>query len=118
MSADLSIRPVGTSVVTPAVVSSTPEPVKAAVPTQLSSDKSVTAIQRPSETTAINGQELGRQVTIDRAAASIVYQVVDNRTNQVVSQYPDEARLRARAYWRAEDEAKQKKAEHQTDRRA
>ncbi|MBY0382395.1 MAG: hypothetical protein K2W78_10805 [Xanthobacteraceae bacterium] len=118
MSVDLSIRPIGASVVTPAIVSSTPEPVKAAVPTQLPPDKSVTAVQTPSQPNPIHSQDLGRQVTIDRAAASIVYQVVDNRTNQVVSQYPDEARLRARAYWRAEGEAKQEKAGQQTDHRA
>jgi hypothetical protein len=37
-------------------------------------------------------------VVIDRAAAEIVYRTVDSRTSLVVRQYPDEARLRARAY--------------------
>ena len=40
---------------------------------------------------------------IDRDAASIVYQVVDNRTSQVVKQFPEEAVLRRRAYFHALD---------------
>jgi uncharacterized FlaG/YvyC family protein len=40
-------------------------------------------------------------VVIDREAASIVYQVVDNRTSQVVMQFPEEAVLRRRAYFRS-----------------
>jgi uncharacterized FlaG/YvyC family protein len=56
---------------------------------------------------------------IDRAAAEVVYQVVDNRTNLVVNQYPDETRLRARAYLRAQDEAKEeKKTQRHADRQA
>jgi uncharacterized FlaG/YvyC family protein len=46
---------------------------------------------------------VSHQVVIDRAAASIVYQVVDNRTNIVVQQFPDEAVLRRRAYFRTLD---------------
>ena len=37
------------------------------------------------------------------SSASIVYQVVDNRTNAVVAQYPDEAVLRRRAYFHTLD---------------
>ena len=44
-----------------------------------------------------------RQVVFDRAAASIVYQVVDVRTSAVVQQFPDEAVLRRRAYFHALD---------------
>ena len=116
MSTDLSIRPIGTSVVTPAIVAR-PEPVKAAVPAQLPPDKSVTAVQNPSQPEPADSRDVSRQITIDRAAATVVYQVMDNRTGIVVSQYPDEARLRARAYLRAQDEAKQEKAER-TNREA
>ena len=45
------------------------------------------------------GDFVSHQALIDRAAASIVYQVVDNRTNAVVEQYPDEAVLRRRTYF-------------------
>jgi uncharacterized FlaG/YvyC family protein len=42
-------------------------------------------------------------VVVDREAASIVYQVVDNRTSLVVQQFPDEAILRRRAYFHTLD---------------
>lgn len=121
MSMDLSIRPVGASVVTPAVVQQVPEAAKSAVPTELDPGKAVIAssnVQSNSSDPHANAN-LGRQITIDRAAAAVVYQVVDNRTNLIVNQYPDETRLRARAYLRAQDEARQdRKAEHQADREA
>ena len=44
-----------------------------------------------------------RQIVVDRAAASIVYQVVDLKTSQVVEQFPDEAILRRRAYFHTLD---------------
>ena len=121
MSTDVSIRPVGTSVVTPAVVQQAPEAARSAVPTQLDSDKAVIAasnVQSNSSDPRANAN-LGHQIMIDRAAAEVVYQVVDNRTNLVVNQYPDETRLRARAYLRAQDEIKQEKAQRrQADREA
>jgi len=46
---------------------------------------------------------VSHQVFIDRAAAAIVTQVVDSLTNLVVQQFPDEAVLRRRAYFRALD---------------
>lgn len=119
MSTDFSIRPVGASVVAPTVVQQIPEAAKSAVPTQLDSGKAVIAPTNVQTSSTDPHANLGHQITIDRAAAEVVYQVVDNRTNIVVNQYPDEARLRARAYLRSLDEAKQdKKAEHQADRQA
>jgi DNA primase large subunit len=121
MSTDFSIRPVGASVVTPAVVQQVPDAAKSAVPTQLNSDKAVIAtanVQTNSSDPRANAN-LGHQIMIDRAAAEVVYQVVDNRTNLVVNQYPDETRLRARAYLRAQDEAKEeKKTQRHADRQA
>ena len=46
---------------------------------------------------------VSRQIVVDRAAASIVYQVVDLKTSQVVEQFPDEAILRRRAYFHTLD---------------
>ena len=47
---------------------------------------------------------------------------VDKKTNQVINQYPEESRLRARAYLRAMDTAKQDAKLHdrriETDRSA
>jgi uncharacterized FlaG/YvyC family protein len=61
---------------------------------------------------------LSDQIVIDRAAAAIVYRVVDNRTSLVVRQFPDEARLRARAYLRAQDAAKREHAWTKLDQKA
>ncbi len=49
---------------------------------------------------------VSHQVVIDRAAASIVYQVVDERTSLVVKQFPEEAVLRRRAYFHTLDQTK------------
>ena len=49
---------------------------------------------------------VSHQAIIDSAAASIVYQVIDTKTNLVVDQFPDEAVLRRRAYFRALDLSK------------
>ena len=46
---------------------------------------------------------VSNQVVIDRDARAVVYQVVDNRTSQVVKQFPDEAVLRRRAYFHTLD---------------
>jgi len=121
MSTDFSIRPVGASVIAPAVVQQVPDAAKSAVPTQLGSDKAVIAASNTQSNSSDPraNTNLGHQIMIDRAAAEVVYQVVDNRTNIVVNQYPDETRLRARAYLRAQDEARQdKKTKHQADREA
>ena len=48
-------------------------------------------------------RSVSNQVVIDREAASIVYQVVDNRTSLVVKQFPEEAVLRRRAYFNTLD---------------
>jgi len=105
MSTDLSIKPVGVPAAAP-VVNPSSEAAHKAVPTELPASQSVTAasasagIRNDPEAAS---DYVSHQVVIDRAAASIVYQVVDNRTNLVVQQFPDEAVLRRRAYFRALD---------------
>jgi len=109
MGMDFNIRPVGGSVATPYIEPS-PDGAKAAVPTQLPPEKAVTAPDASlaaSNNPQADTDRLSRQVVIDRAAAEVVYRVVDNRTSLVVKQFPDDARLRARAYLRAQDIAKQ-----------
>ncbi|MGO4714951.1 hypothetical protein [Bradyrhizobium sp. 2TAF24] len=108
MVTDFNIKPVGAPVVAQ-VVRPQPEAAKNAVETDLPPPKSTNATDAPG--TARNNPQpdtshLTNQVLIDRAAGEIVYRVVDNRTSLVVRQYPEETRLRARAYLRAEDEAK------------
>jgi hypothetical protein len=48
-------------------------------------------------------ENVSRQVVFDQAAASFVFQVVNDRTDAVVNQFPDEAMLRRRAYFHAQD---------------
>ncbi|MGY4287427.1 putative FlaG/YvyC family protein [Bradyrhizobium sp. LM2.7] len=48
-------------------------------------------------------ENVSRQVVFDQAAASFVFQVVNDRTEAVVNQFPDEAMLRRRAYFHALD---------------
>jgi uncharacterized FlaG/YvyC family protein len=121
MSTDFSIRPVGAPAATP-VVHPSSEAANKAVATELPANKSVTvadagASVRSDAQTA--SDHVSHQVVIDRAAASIVYQVVDNRTNLVVQQFPDEAVLRRRAYFRALDLTRSAPTRHLvTDRKA
>lgn len=114
MVADFNIKSVGASVAAP-LVEPASEAAHAVVPTQLPAAKAVTAVD--SSLAARNNPQaesdrLSRQVVIDRAAAEVVYRVVDNRTSLVVRQFPDEARLRARAYLRAQDIAREEQRAH------
>jgi hypothetical protein len=105
MSTDFSIKPVGTPVATP-VAPPASEATNNAVTTQLPASKSVTVID--ASTGASNDAQsasdfISHQAFFDRAAASIVFQVVNDRTDTVVQQYPDEAMLRRRAYFHTLD---------------
>src|ERR1700676_3561821 len=96
MSTDFSIRPVGAPAATP-IVQSASAAANNAVATALPASQTVRN-DAPDVSDTIS-----HQAFIDRAAAAIVYQVVDNRTNTVVEQYPDEAILRRRAYFHTLD---------------
>ena len=104
MSTDFSIRPVGT----PALRTIGPSSPAAtdSVPTELPPTQSVTA---PTPGASVgndlpqNSADVSHQVLFDRAAASLVFQVVNARTDQVVTQFPDDAVLRRRAYFHALD---------------
>ena len=101
MSTDFSIKPVGAPVATPVA-----QPVSAAadnaVATELPPGQSVT-VADPSAGSPPASDYVSHQVVLDRAAASIVYQVIDSRTDTVVDQFPDEAVLRRRAYFHTLD---------------
>ena len=105
MSTDFSIKPVGAPVATPVALPAS-EAAARAVATELPAAKSVTAadasVRARAESDAVNVSR-SRQVVFDRAAASIVYQVVDERTSVVVQQFPDDAVLRRRAYFHTLD---------------
>jgi hypothetical protein len=120
MSTDFSIKPVGAPVAAP-IVQPASEAADNAVATELPPAQSVTAVDasasvRDDPDAAVF---ISHEAFIDQAAASIVYQVVDNRTNRVLQQFPDEAALRRRAYFRALDLTKTAaKGLLATDRRA
>jgi len=99
MSTDFSIKPVGAPVAAP-IVQPVSEAAQSAVATELPPSQSVTAAEastRASVNSNVVNASVSNQVFIDRDAAAIVYQVVDNRTSLVVKQYPEEAVLRRRA---------------------
>ena len=108
MSTDFSIKPVGAPVATQAPPVS--EAAHHAVATELPAPRSVTVIDAGVRARAHADSALAtsvsHQVVIDRAAATIVYQVVDEKTSQVVRQFPEEAILRRRAYFHSLDISK------------
>ena len=108
MSTDFSIKPVGAPVAT-LIVSAAGSTAGGSVAPQLPPSQSVAAVDA-----SVAGRNdpqgssdfVSRQAFFDSAAASVVFQVVDGRTDQVVQQFPDEAVLRRRAYFHALDLAK------------
>jgi uncharacterized FlaG/YvyC family protein len=122
MSTDFNIKPVGAPVAAP-IAQPLSDAAQNAVATVLPASQTVAA----TDATARTGHEadavqvslssaasnaaaataasasVSNQVVIDRDAAAIVYQVIDNRTSQVVKQFPEEAVLRRRAYFHTLD---------------
>ena len=121
MSTDFSIKPVGAPVATP-IVQPSSKAAEQAVATELPPSQTVAAADAGSAVrynSNVVTRSLSNQVIIDREAASIVYQVVDNRTSQVVKQFPEEAVLRRRAYFNTLDLTKSgPNRMRATDRRA
>jgi hypothetical protein len=105
MSTDFSIRPVGAPAAPP-VVQPASQAAHNAVATELPASQSVTAADASlaaSNNSQAPSDYVSHQAFIDQAAASIVYQAIDRRTNTVVQQFPDEAVLRRRAYFHTLD---------------
>jgi hypothetical protein len=109
MSTDFSIRPAGAPAPSPAVQPQSPA-ASNAVATQLPARQSVTAADPNAvirnDPELVSEDFVTHQAFFDRAAGSMVYQVVDSNDDQVIEQYPDEAVLRRRAYFHALDLAK------------
>jgi len=108
MSMDFNIKPVGAPVAAP-VAPPVSEAANHAVATELPSPQSVTVVDagvRPRADSGFVGRSVSHHVVIDQAAASIVYQVVDEKTSLVVKQFPEEAILRRRAYFLSLDMSK------------
>ncbi|CAL78749.1 conserved hypothetical protein [Bradyrhizobium sp. ORS 278] len=62
-----------------------------------------TPVRNDSQLNVANDLSVSHQAYYDRAAAALVFQVVNRKTDQVVTQYPDEAVLRRRAYFNTLD---------------
>jgi hypothetical protein len=125
MSTDFNIKPVGAPVAAP-IVQPISEAAHHAVATELPAPQSVVAADAGARSSdsipvqvSISTASVSNQVVIDRDARAVVYQVVDNRTSQVVKQFPEEAVLRRRAYFHALDLTKDGPQRlRATDRRA
>ena len=102
MSTDFSIKPVGAPVATP-IVQVASNAANNAVATELPPSQSVTVPDASAGISQNASDYISRQAFFDSAAASIVYQVVNSQTNQVVNQFPDDATLRRRAYFHTLD---------------
>ena len=108
MSTDFSIKPVGAPAAIP-VVQPVSEATGNAVQTVLPASQSVTV---PDASAGVRNDSspssdfISHQAFLDRAAGSIVYQVINSNTDQVVEQYPDDATLRRRAYYHTLDMTK------------
>jgi hypothetical protein len=102
MSTDFSIRPVGSPAPSPVVQPVTPA-ASNAVATELPASQSITAVEASltRNETQLVSFDISHEAFYDREAGSMVYQVVDDKTDEVVNQYPDEAVLRRRAYFHA-----------------
>jgi hypothetical protein len=104
MSTDFSIKPVGAPVATP-IAQPVSDAANNAVATVLPPSQSVTVVDVSASVRNDPGAggDVSHQAFLDRAAGSIVYQAINERTGAVVSQFPDSAMLRRRAYFRALD---------------
>jgi hypothetical protein len=79
-------------------------PVTAVVPA-LDGSAAPTTDRDKASPTPVSG-ELGRRVVIDPDTQEVVFQSVDDLTQDVVRQYPDQAMLRRKAYLEKLDETR------------
>jgi len=119
MSTDFSIRPVGIPAPVQIVATSNSAAHEAVQP-DLPVSQAVAAsdIGTAARNDHRNNENVSRQVVFDQAAASFVFQVVNARTDAVVDQFPDEAMLRRRAYFHAQDLKSEPSRPQPTDRSA
>lgn len=105
MSMDFSIKPSNAPAVAPSP-SAVAIAVNDAVRTELRAPLTVTAVDAPAyprNDPRAPSDGVSRQIVIDRASSTFVYQTIDKRTNEVIAQFPDDAILRRRAYFEALD---------------
>lgn len=125
MSIDFNIKPVGTPVAMP-LLRPEPDAAKTAVETQLPAPQSVTAAAGSQDSSATSSNaakatgsastDVSRKAVFDQASAEIVFVAMNQDTHEVISQYPETWQLKARAYFREQDRAKQYNASQATNR--
>jgi hypothetical protein len=119
MSSDVSSKPAGTPVAAPPQQPASPaadDAVAAELPThQSGAATDASPRMRPDAESAADS--LSHQAMLDRDPASIVYQVVDNRTSLVVRQFADQSVVRRRAYARALQRARERAQALRIDRK-
>lgn len=124
MGTDFNVKPVGAPIAN--LMKPAPEAARTAVQTDLPADRSVTATDKSSGSTTsasyrpppAGTDQYARTMFIDRDAAQMVFVTIDKTTNLVVSQYPEESKLRARAYLRAQENSRMTNKPLDTDRSA
>ncbi|MCK1543188.1 hypothetical protein IVB12_14800 [Bradyrhizobium sp. 179] len=119
MSTDFSIRPVGIPApvqIVPTSNAAANEAVQTDLPVRQTVAASDTGV--PVRNDPPSHENVSRQVVFDQAAASFVFQVVNDKTDAVVNQFPDEAMLRRRAYFHALDLKSEPSRPLSTDRSA
>ena len=118
MSTDFSIRPAGVPVA-PSYPPAVSNAALGGVATQLPAGQTVTPTDTGaparSDAQSSGSGNLSQQAYFDTSAASVVFESVDDLTGQVVSQYPDEAMLRRRAYFHSLDQSKDQQHPLSTD---
>lgn len=105
VSMDFSIKPSTAPAVAPSP-SAVAIAVNDAVKTELRAPLTVTAVDAPAyarNDPRTAADSVSRQIVVDQASASFVYQTIDKRTNEVIAQFPDDAILRRRAFFEALD---------------
>src|ERR1700722_19128824 len=104
MSTDFSIKPVGAPVATPVAQPESEAAHNPVAPVLRASQSVSVATPGPTVSNDVSASaNVSRQAFLDRAAGSIVYQTINERTGAVVSQFPDSATLQRRAYYRTLD---------------
>jgi hypothetical protein len=105
MSTDFSIKPVG-ALAPIDIGQPVSDAASNAVATYLPASQAVTAgdpgagIRNDPQSA---NEFISHQAYFDQSASSLVYQVVNSNNGQVIEQFPDDATLQRRAYFRAQD---------------
>ena len=82
-------------------------PVQSAKPVEPTPPSAPTVTPAPKPVDIGSAAPTSRRTTVDQSTGELVYQVIDDHSGQKISQSPDEAILRIRAYARQMETAKQ-----------